>query len=66
MVEDCAFSHTIDYVIIFKEILNLEGHPNCITGLKVTAIFLNEWILPIGGASVVKGLQHACFNRTLP
>ena len=49
----------------FKEILNPEGHPNCITGSKVTAILLNGWILPIGGASVVKCLflqlaQQAC------
>ena len=36
--------------------LNLEGHPNRITGSKVTAIFLNGWILPIGGASAVEGL----------
>ena len=47
MVEDGAFSHKIDYVII----LNLEGHPNRIPGSKVTAILLNDWILPIGGAS---------------
>ena len=26
MVEDEVFSHKIDYVTIFKEILNLEGH----------------------------------------
>ena len=50
MVEDGAFSHKI-------EILNPEGHPNCITGSKVTAILLNWWILPIGGASAVKGLR---------
>ena len=42
MVEDGAFSHT------FWEIPNLEGHPNCITGSRVTAILLNEWIVPIG------------------
>ena len=28
MVEDGAFSHKIGYVTIFKEILNLKGHPN--------------------------------------
>ena len=39
----------IDYVTFFKEILNLEGHPNRITGSKFTAIFLNGWILPVGG-----------------
>ena len=32
MVEDGAFSHKIDYVTIVKEILNLEGHSNRITG----------------------------------
>ena len=50
-IADGAFSHKIDYVTIFKDILNPEGHPNRITGSKVTAIFLNGWILPIGGAS---------------
>ena len=67
MVEDGAFSHNIDYVTIFKEIINLAGHPNCITGSNVTAILLNWLILPIGGASAVKGLrlqpaQQACFK----
>ena len=65
MVEDGAFSHKIDYVTIFKKILNLEGRPKCITGSKFTAILLNKWILPIGGASAVKVLrlqpaQRAC------
>ena len=40
----------------FLEILNLEGHPNRITGSKVTAILLNGWILPIGEASAVEDL----------
>ena len=40
----------------FKEILNLEEHPNCITGSRVTAILPNGWILSIGGASMVEGL----------
>ena len=48
------------------EILDLEGHQNCITGSKVTAILLNWWIFSIGGASAVKSLrlqpaQQACF-----
>ena len=64
MVEDGAFSHKRYYVTILKEILNLEGHLNCITGSKVTAILLNGWI---GGASAVKGVrlqlaQQACFS----
>ena len=48
---DGAFSHKIDYILILMKILNPEGHPNRITGSKVTAILLNGWILPIGGAS---------------
>ena len=66
MVEYGAFTHKIDYVTIFKEIINLEGHPNCITGSKVTVILLNGWLFLIGGASALKGLrlqppQQACF-----
>ena len=38
------------------EILNLEGHLNCITRSRVTAILLNEMILPIVGASAMEGL----------
>ena len=62
--------HKIDYVTIFSEILNPEGHPNCITGSKVTAYLLNVWILPIGGASARKGLrlqpvQQACYLKFL-
>ena len=41
MVEDGAFSHK---VTIVKKILTLAGHPNRITGLKVTVILLNKWI----------------------
>ena len=41
MVEDGVFSHRIDYVTMFWEIINLKGYPNCITGSKVTAILLN-------------------------
>ena len=42
-----AFSYKIDYVIIFKEILNPEGHSNRITGSKVTAILLNGGFCPL-------------------
>ena len=51
MVEDGAFSHKIDYVTIFMEIHNLEGHPNYSTDSRLTAILLNGWILPLGGAA---------------
>ena len=57
MVEDGAFSHKIDYVTIFWEIFNLEGHPNCITCSRFMAILLNDWIFPIGGTSAMEGLQ---------
>ena len=47
-----------------------EDLPNCITGSRVTAILLNEWILPIGGASAVEGLRSMGLPRlvleTLP
>ena len=43
MVEDGAFSHKVDYVTIFKEIRNLKGQLNCITGSKFTANF-DEWV----------------------
>ena len=51
----------------FKENLNHKGHQHCITGSKVKAILLNGWILPIDGASAVKGLpqepaQQACLE----
>ena len=56
MVGDGASTHKIDYVKILQEILNLEGHLNRITGFRVTAILLNVWIFPIGGATAVEGL----------
>ena len=62
IVEDGAFSHRVYYVTIFWEILNLEGHPNRITGSKVTAISLRGWILPIGG--VASGWVCACSLRS--
>ena len=70
MVKKGAFSHKIDYVTIFKEILNLKGYPKCIISSKVKAIFLNGWTLPNGGAFSVKGLrlqpvQQACLTQTL-
>ena len=56
MAWSCPNGHKIDYVTIFQEILNLEGHLNCITGLRDMVIFLNRGIVPIGGASAVEGL----------
>ena len=39
--------HKIDCLTIFKEILNPKGHPNRITGSKVTAILLNGGFCPL-------------------
>ena len=38
-------------IMPFAEILNLEGHHNCSIGSKITAILLNELILPTGGVA---------------
>ena len=62
MVAYGAFSHKLEYAIIFKEILNPEVHPNRITGSKVTAILLNGWILRIGGVS--SGRVCSCSLRS--
>ena len=49
--------------IYFLEILNLEVHPNRITGSRVTAISLNGLFLPIVGASAVEGLRSTGLPR---
>ena len=60
MVEDGAFSHKIDFVTVFlgdsKSQRELQLQYD--TGSRVTAILLKGWILPIGGASTVEGLQR--------
>ena len=56
MVGDGAFSHKIDYIAIFYEIIKIVGHLNHITGSRGTAIWVIGWILPIGGASASEGL----------
>ena len=43
--------------------LNLEGHPNCITGSIVMEILLNVLFLPIDGASAVEGLRSTGLPR---
>ena len=63
MVGDGAFSHKIDYVTFLLEIINLERHPNRTTGSRVTAVLLNGWIFPIGGASAVEGLRSTGLPR---
>ena len=58
-----AFSHKINYVTIFKEILNPEGHINCNTGSKVMAVLLNGWALPINGASLGQVCAYSLRRR---
>jgi hypothetical protein len=48
---------------VIKTFLNPEGHQNPINGSKVTAILLMGWILPVGGASAVEGLQSMGLPR---
>ena len=48
MVANGASSHKIDYITIFKEILNIKRNQNHITGSRV---LLNGWIFPIGQSS---------------
>ena len=62
VVGDGTFSHKIDCFRKIKEILNLRGHQNCITGSRVTAILLNGWTLPIGEAA--SGRVCACSLRS--
>ena len=48
MVDNGASSHKTNYIDIFSEISNLEGHLNCCISSKVRALLLNGWILPTG------------------
>ena len=63
MVKNGDSSYKTDYMDIFSENLNLEGHPNRCIGSKVKAILLNGWILPIGWASAVEGLRSTGLPR---
>ena len=60
---DSSSNYKIDYDIVIQTFLNPEGHLNRISGSKVTAILLNGWILPIGGASAVEGLRSTWLPR---
>ena len=51
MVINVPISNEIDFVSIFKEILNFEGHLNRFIGSKVTANWVNGGILPSGGVA---------------
>ena len=47
------------------EILNLEGHPNHITGSRVTKIWLNGWIFSIGQSGEASQWR-VCYQGGLP
>ena len=74
LVRNGALGHKIDYITILKEILNLEGHQNCITGSRVTAILLNGGIFPIEESGEAnwwrvyfqRGLPRLVFTRPGP
>ena len=51
MVKNGASCHKINYIDIFSEILNPEGHQNCCIGSTVTMILQNWWILTTGGVA---------------
>ena len=57
-VKDCAPSLNIEYVNIFIEIINLEGHLNRYIGSTVMAILVNRVILPSG--AVLSGSMVPC------
>ena len=61
--EDGTFSHKIDFLKFFLEILKHKWRPNCITGSRVAAVLLNGGIWPIGDASAVNGLQSTGLLR---
>ena len=50
---------------MIQTFLNPEGHPNRISGSKVTAILLKGWILPIGEASSVECLRSTGLPRLI-
>ena len=62
MVNNNATSLKIDFVSQLYGILNPKEFLNCIIGLKVSAIFQDGCVLPIGGVSLVEGL----INKGLP
>ena len=73
LVEDCAFSHKIDYITICSiviwmafNILNLKGHPNCTTGSRGYGNFAERvgfayWWSFSGRGSAVNGLPRLVF-----
>ena len=63
MIRDSSSGYKIDYVKVIKNFLNPKEHQNPTNGSKVTAILLKGWILPIGGASALDGMQSTGLAR---
>ena len=49
--DDASTRHKINYLAQVSDRLNVKGYQNNIIGSKDTAILLNMWFLPIGGAA---------------
>ena len=60
MVKHGASCHKTNYIDIFPEILNLDGHQNRCVGSKVMAILLNGLILLTGGVASGRVCPAAC------
>ena len=65
MVEDGAFSHKIDYIKVFYKILNPNGHPNRITGSKVTVDFAHWWSFSDRGSTINKATSYSFINLSI-
>ena len=68
MVRESSSSYKIDDVIVIENFLNPEGHPNLISGSKVTAIITEGldfayWWSFSGRGSALQPVQQACFKR---
>ena len=49
---DIVLSLKIDFVVQVKDIINFKKRSKSQHGLKVTVIFVNMWILPVGGVAL--------------
>ena len=58
-----ASSKKTNYIDIFSEILNLEGHLNCCISSKVRTILLNGWPLPTGRVASGRVWHHSHPDR---
>ena len=53
MLKTCAFSHKIDYITIFKENLNLEGHHYLFKSYGNFAEWVDKVVTLVCGGSVI-------------